>query len=115
MKRHFKEDIQTDSKRKHLLKLLKIMLVLEQIISKYQEFLQKGYANNQEKVNKDKIISIDQRSFVRKQNHKNCKKTNDDRISASSNTNSYKNMISQDLNNEKTYKVRNTFIQRMNL
>ena len=49
MKRHFKEGIQTDSKRKHLLKLLKIMLVLEQIISKYQELLQKGYANNQKK------------------------------------------------------------------
>ena len=53
------------------------------------------------KLNKVKIISNDQKYFVRNQDHKICKTTNNDRILASSNTNSYKTMISQDLNNEK--------------
>ena len=43
---------------------------------------------------KDKIISQDPRSFVTNQKFKICKITNDDRIMASSNTSSYKNMIS---------------------
>ena len=40
MKRNFKETIQTNEKREHLLKLLNIILALDQIISKYQELLQ---------------------------------------------------------------------------
>ena len=39
-KHDFKEGIQTNEKREHLLKLLTVILVLEQIISKYQELLQ---------------------------------------------------------------------------
>ena len=34
-------------KREHLLKLLKVILVLEQIISKYQDLLQNFTKNNQ--------------------------------------------------------------------
>ena len=44
---NFKEGIQTNEKKKHLLKLLKVILVLEQIISKYQELLQNFTKNNQ--------------------------------------------------------------------
>ena len=49
MKRNFKEDIQANEKREHLLKLLKVILVLEQIISKYKELLQKITKKNQVK------------------------------------------------------------------
>jgi len=52
-------------------------------------------------VKKDKIISTYERSSVKNQEHKICNITNNERILASSNTNSYKNMISQDLSNEK--------------
>ena len=53
------------------------------------------------KVKKDKIISPYERSSVRNQEHKICNISNNERILASSNTNSYKNMISQDFSNEK--------------
>ena len=52
MKRNFKEGIQTnEKKREYLLKLLKVILVLEQIISNYQELLQNFTKNNQVKIN----------------------------------------------------------------
>ena len=56
---------------------------------------------------KNKIISQDPRSFVTYQKFKICKITNDDRIMASSNTSSYKKMISQDLNSEIIMKGKN--------
>ena len=46
-KHGFKEGIQTKEKRENLLKLLKLILVLEQIISKYQELLQNFTKKNQ--------------------------------------------------------------------
>ena len=48
-KHGFKEGIQTKEKRENLPKLLKLILVLEQIISNYQELLQNFTKTNQVK------------------------------------------------------------------
>ena len=50
MKRNIKEGIQTNEKRERLLKLLKVILVVEQIILKYQELLQSFTKKNQVKI-----------------------------------------------------------------
>ena len=69
----------------------------------------------------DKIISTYDRSSVRNQEHKICNITNNERILASSNTNSYKNIISQDLSNEKNLQgkkyipSKNELIKKQNL
>ena len=64
-------------------------------------------------VKKDKIISTYERSSVKNQEHKICNITNNERILASSNTNSYKNMISQDFMFLISYK--RSFIRRDDL
>ena len=72
------------------MKLLNVILVLEQIVSKYQKLLQK-YIKKETgtKVNKDKIISNDPRFFVRNKKPEIGKITNDNRILSSTNASSY--------------------------
>ena len=115
-KHNFKEGIQTNEKKRTFTEITKINSSFKTHHFKVSRITTKIYEKESDKkVNQVKIISNDQRSFVRNQEHIICKTTNNDRILASLSTNSYKTMISQDLNNNKTYKVRNIFLQRINL
>ena len=102
MKCNFKESILSNKKKRKLIEITKSNSSFRTNHFKFSRITTKHYEEESgKKVKKDKIISTNQRSSVRNQEHKISNITNNDRILASSNTNSYKNMTSQDLINEK--------------